>query len=261
MGINMKSSGTTDGAQAIRRAMEVVRTVAQIQRSGATLNRVARATGLSTSTAFRILRSLTEERLLRFVGADRSYHVGPLAFELGLAAQSEAGLQARWRESVDAIARETRLTTYLMARSGNEAVCLLCFQGSTALRAMPMEVGQRLPLGIGAGSLAMLAALEDEEIAAVVESQGARRDPFPGGKIKPGEVLKRVSLARQAGYALSNGTVALGVTGIGVAIPKAHGMNQLAISVSAVADSINPTEARKLAAIISSHIGGVAFMT
>lgn len=261
MGINMTTTSATNGARAIHRAMEVARTVAQIQRSGATLNRVARATGLSTSTAFRILRSLTDERLLRFEATDRSYHVGPLAFELGLAAQFEGGLQARWRENVDEIARETRLTTYLMARSGNEAVCLLCAQGSTALRAMPMEVGQRLPLGIGAGSLAMLATLDDGEIAAVVESQGGRRDLFPGGKIKPGEILNRVVLARQAGFAQSNGTVALGVTGIGVAIPKTEGMNQLAISVSAVANSINPTEARKLAAIIARHIGSVAFKT
>ena len=54
----------TTGAQAIRRAVEIVRTVAQLQRSGASLSRIARAVGLSTSTTFRILRSLTEERLL-----------------------------------------------------------------------------------------------------------------------------------------------------------------------------------------------------
>lgn len=241
--------------------MEVVRTVAQIQRSGATLNRVARATGLNTSTAFRILRSLTEERLLHFEEAARCYHVGPLAFELGLAAQSEIGLQQHWRDCVEAIARETRLTTYLMARSGNDAVCLLCAQGSTALRAMPMEVGQRLPLGIGAGSLAMLAALEDDEISAVVESQGARRDPFPGGKVKPGEILSRVGIAREAGFSLSNGTVALGVTGVGVAIPKDQGISQLAISVSAVAETINTKEARQLATVIGRHIASTVVRT
>ena len=151
------------GAQAIRRAVEVVRTVAQMQRSGASLSRVARATGLSTSTSFRILRSLTEERLLRYSDIDRWY-VGPLAFELGLAALTEAQVQTSWRDAVDHIARETRLTTYLMARSDNDAVCLLCVQGSTVLRAMPVEVGQRLPLGVGAGSLAILATLDDEEI-------------------------------------------------------------------------------------------------
>ena len=50
--------GGMAGAQAIRRAMDVVRAVTQFQRSGATLSRVAGATGLSTSTAHRNGRRL-----------------------------------------------------------------------------------------------------------------------------------------------------------------------------------------------------------
>ena len=243
----------TGGAQAIRRAVEIVRTVAQIQRSGASLTRVARASGLSTSTSYRILRSLTEERLLRYDDIKKSYHVGPLAFELGLAAEGD--VRTIWRDTVERIARESRLTTYLMARSGNEAVCLVCVQGSTALRAVPMEVGQRLPLGIGAGSLAILATLEDEDIHYVIAAQGARRDLFPGSTAKAEQILKRVELTRRRGFSVSSGTVALGVIGVGMAIAPDRGLSQLAISVSAVADSIEPADAQALAAIIAAAIG------
>ena len=242
----------TGGAQAIRRAIEVVRTVAQIQRSGASLTRVARASGLSTSTSHRILRSLTEERLLRYDDGAKSYHVGPLAFELGLAAEGD--VRTIWRETVERIARETRLTTYLMARSGNEAVCLVCVQGSTALRAVPMDVGQRLPLGIGAGSLAILATLEDDDMHGVIAGQGARRDLFPGSSAKPEQILKRVALARQRGFSVSCGTVALGVVGVGMAIAPDREFSQLAISVSAVADTIELAEAQRLAATIAAAI-------
>lgn len=62
---SLNQSSETSGAQAIRRAMDVVRAVAQFQRTGATLSRVASVTGLSTSTTHRMLRSLTEERMLR----------------------------------------------------------------------------------------------------------------------------------------------------------------------------------------------------
>src|SRR5262245_22532653 len=192
------------GAQAIRRAMDVVRTVAQFQRSGASLSRVAHATGLSTSTAFRILRSLTEERLLRYDELDRGYYVGPLAFELGLAAFSEAQIQTSWRDAVDHVARQTRLTTYLIVRAGSEAVCLLCVQGLTAIRAMPMDVGQRLPLGIGAGSLAILATLDDEEIRHILSAHGSRLDLFPGGRPETEQILKRIDITRQQGFSVSS---------------------------------------------------------
>jgi DNA-binding IclR family transcriptional regulator len=244
----------TGGAQAIRRAIEVVRLVTQIQRSGASLSRVARATGLKTSTTFRILRSLTEERLLRYDQVDRCYYVGPLAFELGLAASAEAETQMSWRDAVDRITRETRLTTYLMVRSDKDVVCLLSAQGSMALRAVPVEIGQRLPLGVGAGSLAILATLDDEEIRRIVSARASRFDLFPDGRTKAQGILKRVELARQRGFSISSGTVVPGVVGVGVAVLPQEGLAQLSLSVSAVANSIAPREARKLAAVIRAAI-------
>ena len=246
------------GAQAIRRALEVVRAVAQIQRSGASLSRVAHATGLSTSTAFRILRSLSEERLLRYDDAGRCYRVGPLAFELGLAALSEAQVRANWRDAIDYIARETRHTTYLMGRSDSEAVCLLCVQGSTAIRAMPVDVGQRLPLGIGAGSLAILSNLDDEEIGVIMAANASRLDLFPGGRLQAKKIPQRIELTRRRGYAVSSGTVALGVVGVGVAVPSQDGLAQLAISVSTVGNKIDPAEAKQIASIISATIEAVS---
>lgn len=245
------------GAQAIRRAIDVVRAVAEAQRSGASLSRVAHATGLSTSTTFRILRSLVEERLLQYDELDRSYYIGSLAFELGLAAVSGAQVQTQWRDTVDQIARQTHLTTYLMARSGSEAVCLLCVQGLSAIRAMPVDVGQRLPLGIGAGSLAILSTLDDEEIRQIIFSHESHLDLFPGGKPQAKQILERVELARRMGFSISSGTVAPGVIGIGVAVPQKDALLQLAISVSAVARKIEPAEAKQIATIISSTIQSV----
>lgn len=242
------------GAQAIRRAMDVIRAVAQFQRSGASLSRVAQATRLNASTAFRILRSLTEERMLRYEEGERNYYLGLLAFELGLATQGQSQVQGRWREAVESISRRTRLTTYLMARSDREAVCLLCAQGTMVIRAMPMDVGQRLPLGIGAGSLAILATLDDHEVAKILEAQEGRLDMFPRGRDEAKRILERVNETRANGFSQSAGSVANGLAGVGVAIQPSDGLLQLAISVSAVTDSIEPTEARQIATIIHTAI-------
>jgi DNA-binding IclR family transcriptional regulator len=242
------------GAQAIRRAIDVVRAVAQFQRTGGTLSRIANATDLSTSTTHRILRALTEERLLRYDETSRCYFLGLLAFELGLATQAESQVQPYWRETIEHLARQTRLTTYLMARSDCEAVCLLCVQGSTVIRAMPMEVGQRLPLGIGAGSLAILATMEDEEIAHVMASNASRLQQFPREGSQTRAIRERVRMARSEGYVVSSGTVANGLVGVGVPVLPRKGLLQLAISVSAVADVMDPGEARQIATSIDAAI-------
>lgn len=252
--IAMAEDRSIAGAQAIRRAMDVVRAVAQFQRSGATLSRISQATGLSTSTTHRILRSLSEERMLRHDEPSRTYRLGLLAFELGLATQAESQVQPYWRETIEVIARKTRLTTYLMARSDCEAVCLVCEQGTMRIRAMPVEVGQRLPLGIGAGSLAILATLPDAEVAEVLSVNEARFAMFPGGGGRAVPILERIAKGREAGFVVSSGSVADGLVGLGVPVLPRQGLLQLAVSVSAVADVIDPDEARQIAAIITSGI-------
>ncbi len=246
--------GSMAGAQAIRRAMDVVRAVAQFQRSGATLSRIAHATGLSTSTAHRILRSLTEERMLRHDEPTRSYRLGLLAFEIGLATQAESQVQPYWREAIEDIARKTRLTTYLMARSDCEAVCLLCEQGTMRIRAMPVEVGQRLPLGIGAGSLAILATIPEDEVSEVLAANEQRFRMFPGSAAQAPVILERVAQSREAGFAVSSGSVADGLVGVGVPVLPRRGLLQLAISVSAVADVLDTDEARQIAGVIAAAI-------
>jgi DNA-binding IclR family transcriptional regulator len=243
------------GTQAIRRAMDVVRAVAQLQRANASLSRVAHAAGLNQSTAFRILRSLVEERMLYFDEQDRTYHLGLLAFELGLATKSNARVLSFWQPAVEQVAQRTRLTTYLMARSDREAVCLLCEQGSMAIRAMPMVVGQRLPLGIGAGSMAILSTLSDGEIEDILSSQPGQYDVFPQGAAQLDAIKGQAAEARAAGFAMTNGTVAPGLSGIGVPVLPRQGLLQLAISVSAVVDRFNPAEARQIAEIIATVIG------
>jgi DNA-binding IclR family transcriptional regulator len=242
------------GAQAIRRAMDVVRTVASLQRSDATLVRVAQATGLNQSTTFRILRSLTEERMLYYDEARRSYHLGVLAFELGLASSGKSQVQSAFRPVLEEVAGKTRLTTYLMARSGNEAVCLLCLEGAAAIRAQPIELGQRLPLGIGAGSAAILATCDDGEVAEILAAQDSNYAMYPGGKGEISRILERVAEVRRNGFAQSAGSVARGVCGVGVAVLPKRGLLQLAISVSAVTEAMDFAEAQRFAAIIQSAL-------
>lgn len=242
------------GAQAIRRSVAIIRTVAQLQRSGATASRVAHALALSRPTVFRILRSLAEERMLLFDEENRSYWVGPLVYELGLAAAPDGPMPHEWGAVVRQVAERTRLTSYLIGRSGNEAVCLLCVQGAATIRAMPVEAGQRVPLGIGAGSLAILASLEDDEIHRIISAGAGRLEPFPGKNLSPDELLEAVARTRQKGYSVSSGTVARGVSGVGVLVPIRDRQLPLAVTVSAVASMLPEQEVARLASTIAKAI-------
>jgi DNA-binding IclR family transcriptional regulator len=237
-----------EGTQAIARATELLRVVARLQRRGATLGAVTRELGLSRSTTYRMLTRLAEDRLLSYDAENSRYWIGQLAWELGLAAAGPNALVAAWRPRLERIGRATGLTAYLVARSDTEVFCLGQVEGSSVVRAVAVVKGQRLPLGVGAGSLALLAALPDAEVESILAANARKLASYGG---LSAELLReRIARTRKTGFAYSKNSVAPGVVGIGLVASDPGDLTQLAVSVSMVAEDVAPARQAELAATI-----------
>jgi DNA-binding IclR family transcriptional regulator len=77
---------TSTSAQTVQRAMSLLRLIASNQTRDLRLVDLADATGLNKSTAHRLLQCLLEERMLTRGRKRSDYRLGPLLYELGLAA-------------------------------------------------------------------------------------------------------------------------------------------------------------------------------
>lgn len=251
----------TEGLQSIRRALRLARLVAETQRRGARVTDLASYAGVNVATASRILRGLTEERLLRFDERTRSYRIGPLAYELGLAARGELRIRERCMPLLERIATETRETTYLIARSDTEAVCLANVAGTGSIRAVLFEIGDRLPLGIGAGSLALLAQLGNSEVDEILEENSNLADTF-GERASLSALRTAVAETRRLGYAYTHDlwvpgdrNHALITAGVGLAIPKEQTATiQLAVSIAFVTRGGAEEEYTRFAAIMRAAV-------
>lgn len=225
--------GNVDGTQAIRRAAAILRRIGQSNSQGVGLAAITEALQLPRSTTHRILKCLVEEGLVDHDYARRRYVVGRLTYELGLAVTTDALDVARWRVAVERVAQRTGVTSYLMSRSGIEATCILKTDGSSVIRVIPVDVGQRRLLGVGAGSTALLAALDPETSDRIIETIEPSLRAYPNLKV---EVIRRiVEEARRTGFAVSQSNVVKDVIGIGMAIPKPGGVPTLALSIAALA--------------------------
>lgn len=224
------------GTQAIRRAAAVLRALAKAGPEGASLAEVARASALPRSTAHRILRCLVDERLAGEPGADRRYRMGELVHELSLAPSASALEVAHWRPVVATIAQRTGATAYLMRRSGVEAVCLLKADSQALMRFVPVEVGQRRLLGVGAGATMLLAALDDAQCEQVITLVEPGLRPYP--RLTPDSLRRAARVARKTGFAVSQGTVVTDGFGMGIAVPSASGVPHLALSIAAHASVV-----------------------
>lgn len=80
------------GSQSIQRAVETLKLVAASAHGARYVDLVAQ-TSLQPATAHRILRRLVAEGLLQQRKQDKRYLLGPLAFEIGLAASVQFNLR------------------------------------------------------------------------------------------------------------------------------------------------------------------------
>lgn len=243
-----------DGTQVLRRAAAMLREVAQAGSAGASLADVARTQQLARSTAHRILQCLVDEELLEQESTDKRYRVGRLLHELGMATGASAAQIARWRPVVEAVARRSGVTAYLMRRSGVEAVCLVKVDGQGALRFVPVEVGQRRLLGVGAGATALLAALRPDQIAEVIAVVSPGLHGYP--RIDAASLEAAVQAVQRTGFAISHGRVVEHGFGMGAIVADGTATPQLALSIAAHASEVTESAIVHWKAILREEIDG-----
>lgn len=214
----------------LSRAVALVRLLAASGRAGIALSSLSRQTDLPVSTVHRLLKQLLAERLAMQLEGDKLYVIGPLAYELGLVAAQQFDIRELCRPHMEELALATGETVYLLQRSGHEAVCLDLQQGPATVRVVTLQVGSRRPLGLGAGGLAILASLPDDEAAEifrVVATTIAREWRFPTDLLK--ESLRD---ARRDGFALIRNRLTPGVTAVGRSFADSLGQVFGAITVA-----------------------------
>ena len=245
-----------DGTQAIRRAATILRYIAQsAAHHGPTLNEIGAAVGLSRSTTHRILKSLVDLGLASYDAESRRYMIGLLSYELGLAVSDEVLKLTPWSAAVDRVAHRTGATAYLMRRSGVEAVCVYKREAASVVRVIPVEVGQRRPLGVGAGATALLATLDDRTIERLVSIAAPTLDRF--SDLDADRIHAIIAEIRTCGFAVSRGRVFGSVFGLGLAVPNGSEPSTLALSIAAHMSEAEPEKIERWKSVLREEVDQV----
>jgi DNA-binding IclR family transcriptional regulator len=248
----MSKTQTVDGTQAIRKAAAILRRVGQSNSEGVGLAAIMEALQLPRSTTHRILKCLVDEGLIKHEPDTRRYVIGRLTYELGLAVTAGVLEVAQWRMAVDRVAQRTGVTSYLISRSGIEATCILKADGNAVIRVIPVEIGQRRLLGVGAGATALLAALDHDTSERIIQTVAPFLRGYPH---LTEEVMRRiVDEARRTGFAVSKSNVVQDVVGVAMAIPKSDGLPSLALSIAALASQADDRKIEDWKRIIREEV-------
>ena len=218
----MSGVGTLDRAVAILSAVE----------SGAgRFTDIVGATGLSRSTAHRLIRALETHGLLVDFGAGIGYRLGPRLLRLASEAMRELPLRDLAHPVLERLVRATGESAQLFVRSGDVRVCIDAVESPNELRTI-VPIGASLPLTAGSAAKVFLAFSPSPE-RLVRKATDPRR------------FAHEVELARSRGWASSAGEREAGVGSVSAPVVGPLGILAAVVSVSGPVARMGRINARR----------------
>jgi DNA-binding IclR family transcriptional regulator len=128
-------------------------------------------------------------------------------------------------------------TIFLLVKSSFDAVCLDMCEGPFPIRSFTGDVGGRVALGVGQGSLAILAFQPEEEREEIIRFNVPRLHNY--GVFDEVYLRTEIERVRQVGYAGRSTGLLEGMAGVAVPILDREGRAVAALSVGTIADRLN----------------------
>lgn len=246
------------GTQAIQRCAALLRLITTYNRNGMRLVDLYRSTGLTRPTAHRLLQALVAEEFVRQEERSKRYFLGPLTYEMGVAAAAPYTYDLRdtCYPHLRDVADRTGDTVFLTIRSGFDGVCIARNEGAFPIKVFVLDVGRRRPLNVGAGAVAILSALPDDEIHRIglANEERLTRD-YP--RFDLAQMWQRIRQARQQGYLVNDVLEVDAVRSIAVPILDPHDRPLGAISISALQNRLKGESLHEKAEVLKAAVQAI----
>lgn len=222
----------------LQRAFAILRALAATQGKGARVTHIAKATGFTQATTHRLLQALVAEHMVEQDAQSKLYRLAIDFFALAAQAGNAMDLRALCRPSLLRLCGSLGDTIFLLVRSGFDAVCLDRSEGPFPIRSFTGDVGGRVALGVGQGSLAILALLPEAEREEVIRFNLSRVREF--GVLDEVYLRTEIEKVRQLGYAGRNSGLLEGMAGVAVPVVDREGRAVAALSVGTISARLSP---------------------
>ncbi len=243
-------STKSSGARTVIRALALLEAVADGVQD---LQTISRTTGLSTSTAYRLLHTLVQADYLRYEPR-RGYHMGPKLIELGFKAHNQLHLPTLARPHLEWLASETHETVHLGILEGNEVFYLDKVDGERGLH-MASTIGGRQPAyctGLGKALLSQLPPTQWQRFIPHLKRQ------TPYTKVEPEAFFQELARTAQRGYSFDMEENEIGIRCVAAPIFDGTGQCVAAISIASATPFLDRQRMEALAPVVLQAAGKIS---
>lgn len=231
----------------VSRIALILRTLATKGAGGITLTELVELVELRKPTAHRLLSALVDVGFLYQDLNTKRYRLGSAVIQLSQSA-AEQLIGGSAQPVLARLAATTGDTVFASIREGATAICVAREIGSFPIRTLTLDVGDRRPLGVGAGSLAILAFLGDADVQSTLARNARWLEDYE--HFSAAEILSLVARTRRDGFALNTGGIVPGMNAIGVPVTNQKGIVLASLSLAAIKDRMGPDRVPELVTLL-----------
>lgn len=242
------------GSRTLRRGLQLLDAVLQSGREGLRVVDLCRAAGLERATVYRLLATLLEAGYVAPHGRFR-YVAGPRLAQLQTQPTSPMDFAARLQPVLARVSKACGDAAFAIVREGAASHCIARQVGTHPVQMLVIQVGTRQPLGVGAAGLALLAALPEEDAAAVIAANAPVLGRYGGMTPERMEILVRAT--RERGWSVIGNHATEGVLAVGMAVPGRDGAPAAAISVASTMERMPRARQRLIVRWMREALSGL----
>ena len=186
------------GSRSVRRALEILEFLLQ-RGEPATVAAIVSALQIPKSTAYELVRTLSEAGYLEPAGRNAGLYLGRKLFELGMAYLSQVDLLRDGSQIVEELRDATGETVQLSVLENDMMLVLLKEEGSRSIRIIS-RVGSRVPVNWAAAGRLLVSDLDDATLAALLK-RSVRQSPTGRSITDVPKLILQIRKFRKQGYA------------------------------------------------------------
>ena len=215
--------------QAVDRALYLLEALAE-EPEGRRLHELSAATGLSPSTAHRLLTTLQHHRFVQFDGMSSLWRIGRRAYSVGSTFAQQRNLVGPALSFLRRLRDQTRETANLGIVDDAEMVVLTQIESREIMRAIT-RIGGRAPMAASGMGKAILATYPREDVDLWLKHHRLR-PMTPKSIVDREQLYRELAITAERGYAVDDEEFVTGLRCVAAVVRDHRGEVLCAISVS-----------------------------
>ncbi|WP_107941895.1 IclR family transcriptional regulator [Metasolibacillus sp. FSL H7-0170] len=185
--------------------------------NGLSISDLAQKCDLPISTLHRILQAMIQQGMVEQNKQTKHYHIGTIWMEIGLQIYDSQDFINVIRPELQRLSKEVGESVYLSKMSGTDTIIIERIDNITNPIRIYDPLGIRIPMHIGSGNKALLAAMSDEEVTEILSQL-----------VTPKEIeqlKKQLMQIKAKGFAVSHGEFTKGTSAVSAVVY--NGFNEI----------------------------------